>query len=135
MKDPARRFQYGQQEWNVHVFNLHNRLWAQDFSFPFDLLDSINRDTVCRKARIIVENKRGRGGGEPLDVADLEEGLHMVARGQSVWQVTKRYPRIGEVLRDVKAVGATVRGSPAERQASKKNQNGLQTTKGCPTRA
>ena len=88
MKDPSRRQQYGQLEWNKHVFGLHNRSWAQDFSFPFDLADAINRDTVVRKSRFIIGNRSSTTA--PLDTENLESALNLLAKGWSTYQITQK---------------------------------------------
>ena len=158
-----RSFSVTQKQYNLHIFKLHNRMWAQresllyltccsryllatttynlpstrhtprlttlpDYSFPFDLLDGINRHQACKAASFKAYNTKKK----TFNIKHFEFATEQLAKGKTVREIVKAYPAIGSVIGDVKAVARTIRGSFAERHAFKATLRGLQTELGAP---
>lgn len=97
---------------------------AQDYSFPFDLLDGINRHTTYKKASY----RAGKINRSSFNTQHFETAVGLLAGGMSAHEITNKYPVLRAVMGDMKSVGQMLRGSVWERHKFKHTLRGLQVS-------
>lgn len=92
--------------------------------------DMDNRHSVLRAARLRVKCRPGQAKIVMLkQLKEIAKDVKKYGLGKAIG----KHPHIGSMLRNVKAVGGTIRGSPFERGKYVHTLRGLQTVLGLPS--
>ena len=129
-RDRRRDIQYSVSVWRRHLAGLSNRVYAQHHSFLFDVADMYNRHQVLRKAKILANAPSGQD--HIMQLKDLKAVVKDMKRF-GVPGGLKRHPNVYNLLRNIRAVGGSVVGSPYARGQYGKTLRGMQTVLGKPS--
>ena len=128
--DARRDRQYTMAKWRKHLARLSNRTFARHHSFFFEVHDMESRHAVLRAARIRVTGVTSRTHKE-LGGADLKQiSRDLIKHG--VPATARRHPEFATLMRNLKAVGGDVPGSPYARGKYVNTLRGCQTVLGMP---
>ena len=108
---------------------LHNRAWAQDLTFPFDLVDYEQRHETLAQSSLAMHRNDWINQDE-LGSGAFREALEALARDEPIEVVLRENPQLRHTINFIKTVGGRVRGSPQERARFQHTIKALTTCKG-----
>ena len=128
-KDINRRIQYSRQQWvNLWAFQ-HNRKFAQDFSFLFNVKDMYDRHDAYTRARIHIRPSF-LVTPEQRTPEKLKEIATLFADGVDFADIIKTHPNLLHIIRAITVSGKHISGSPFERSEFRKPIRALTTSDG-----
>ena len=128
-KDINRKIQYSRQQWiNLWAYQ-HNRKFAQDFSFLFNVKDMYDRHDAYSRARIHIRPSH-LVTPEQRTPQKLKEIATLFAEGMNFNDIIKKYPSLLHIIRSISVSGKHITGSPFERSEFRKPMRALTTSDG-----
>ena len=128
-KDINRKIQYSRQQWiNLWAYQ-HNRKFAHDFSFLFNVKDMYDRHDSYSRARIHIRPSHLVTAAQRTP-QKLKEIATFLAEGMEFNDIIKRYPQMLHIIRSISVSGKYISGSPFERSEFKKPMRALTTSDG-----
>ena len=128
-KDINRKIQYSRQQWiNLWAYQ-HNRKFAQDFSFLFNVKDMYDRHDAYTRSRIHIRPSNFVTA-EQRTPQKLKEIATLLADGMEFNDIIKKYPQLLHIIRSITVSGKYISGSPFERSEFRKPMRALTTSDG-----